>query len=67
MTVVPPDYTEEPNGKKPLVVLKPLQLVLKYEFLDFALNDEELLNTIEERIRAVGGTVSRRPRTYHIS
>jgi len=63
ITVVPPDYTGETDMKKPLVVLKPLLLVLKYDFLDFALNDEELLSTIEERIRAAGGTVTRGPKT----
>jgi hypothetical protein len=44
-------------------IFKPLPLVLKSDFLDFALSDEELLNTIEERIRAAGGTVTRAPRT----
>jgi hypothetical protein len=63
MTVVPSDYSGETDAKKPLVVLKSLQLVLKYDFLDFALNDEELLSTIEERIRADGGTVTRGPKT----
>jgi hypothetical protein len=63
MTVVPPDYPGETEGKKPLVILKPLVLVLKYDFLDFALADEELLSTIEEQIRATGGTVERAPRT----
>ncbi|MDD1678828.1 MAG: hypothetical protein LUO93_06545 [Methanomicrobiales archaeon] len=63
MTVVPPGYTGETDEKKPLVILKPLLLVLKYDFLDFALADEELLSTIEERIRAAGGMVTRAPRT----
>jgi hypothetical protein len=63
MTVVPPDYPGETEGKKPLVILKPLNLVLKYDFLDFALADEDLLTTIEERIRAAGGTVTRASRT----
>jgi hypothetical protein len=63
MTVVPSDYLGETEGKKPLVILKPLVLVLKYDFLDFALADEELLSTIEEKIRAAGGTVTRAPRT----
>jgi hypothetical protein len=63
MTVVPPDYSGETEGKKPLVVLKPMVLVLKYDFLDFALADEELLSTIEEKIRAAGGTITRAPRT----
>ncbi len=62
MTIVPPDYSGETDGKKPLVILKPLVLVLKYDFLDFALADEELLAAIEEQIRAAGGTVDREPR-----
>lgn len=62
-TVVPPDYSGETDNKKPLVVLKPLTLVLKYDYLDFALNDEELLSTIEERIHAAGGTITRAPKT----
>jgi hypothetical protein len=61
MTVVPPDYSGETDGKKPLIILKPLNLVLKYDYLDFALSDEDLLSTIEERIRAAGGTVTRGP------
>ena len=44
-------------------IFKPLLLVLKSDFLDFALADEELLNTNEERIRAAGNTVARAPRT----
>jgi hypothetical protein len=62
MTVVPPEYSGETDGKKPLVIFKPLVLVLKYDFLDFALADEELLATIEDQIRAAGGTVEREPR-----
>jgi hypothetical protein len=63
MTVVPPEYSGEIDGKKPLVILKPLVLVLKYDFLDFALADEELLTTIEEKIRRAGGSVERAPKT----
>ena len=43
----------------PLVILKPLALVNKFELLDFALNDEELLTKIEDAIRAAGGEVTR--------
>jgi hypothetical protein len=63
ITVVPKDYSGETDEKKPLVILKPLALVNKYDFLDFALCDEELLSTIEEKIRAAGGTVIRAPKT----
>jgi hypothetical protein len=63
ITVVPKDYSGETDGKKPLVILKPIALVNKYDFLDFALCDEELLNTIEEKIRGAGGTVTRAPKT----
>jgi hypothetical protein len=59
MTVVPTDYSGETGGKKPLVILKPIALVNKYDFLDFALKDEELLDTIESLIRSAGGTVTR--------
>jgi hypothetical protein len=62
MTVVPTDYCGEPDGRKPLVILKPIALVNKYDFLDFALCDEELLNTIETQIRAAGGMVTRAPK-----
>jgi len=37
----------------------PSSSVNKYDFLDFALADEELLTTIEEAIRAGGGRVTR--------
>jgi hypothetical protein len=47
MTVVPADYPGETAGKKPLVIFKPIALVNRYELLDFALNDEELLTNIE--------------------
>ncbi|MBP1929958.1 hypothetical protein J2741_002554 [Methanolinea mesophila] len=59
MTVVPMNYTGETGGTKPLVILKPIALVNKYDFLDFALKDEVLLGTIEESIRSAGGTVTR--------
>jgi len=63
MTVVPADYPGETAGKKPLVILKPIALVNRFELLDFALNDEELLTKIEEMIRAAGGQVTRGPRS----
>jgi hypothetical protein len=63
MTVVPTDYRGDTDEKKPLVILKPIALVNRYDFLDFALTDEELLSTIEEKIRAAGGTVIRGPKT----
>ncbi len=59
ITVVPVDYSGETAGKKPLVILKPIALVNRFELLDFALNDEELLTKIEETIRAAGGQVTR--------
>jgi hypothetical protein len=63
ITVVTADYGGTTAGKKPLVILKPIALVNKFELLDYALNDEELLNKIEEMIRAAGGQVTRGPRT----
>ncbi len=63
MTVVPGDYCGETGGKKPLVVLKPIVLVNRFELLDFALCDEDLLTTIETAIRAAGGQVQRGPRS----
>ncbi len=63
ITLVPADYCGETKGKKPLVILKPISLVNRYEHLAFALNDEELLTKIEESIRAGGGHVTRGPRT----
>lgn len=63
ITVVPKEYVGEPDGKKPLVILKPIALVNRYEFLDFALHDEELLGRIETTIRAAGGTVTRAGKT----
>ncbi len=59
ITVVPKDYPGESGGKKPVAILKPIVLVNKYDFLDFALADEELLTTIEDAIRAGGGQVTR--------
>ena len=59
MTVVPLDYSGEPGGKKPLVILKPIALVSEFEFLDFALKDKELLTKIEDMVRSAGGTVTR--------
>ena len=61
MTVVPADYPGETAGKKPLVIFRPIALVNRYELLDLALNDEELLSTIEGRLRAAGGQVTRGP------
>ena len=63
MTLVPADYGGETAGKKPLLVLKPIALVNRYELLDFALNDEELLTKIEDMVRAAGGKISRGPRS----
>jgi hypothetical protein len=60
MTVVPADYPGETAGKKPL--LKPIAPVNRYELLDFALNDEELLTHIEDTLRAAGGRVTQGPR-----
>lgn len=63
ITVVPKEYRGETGGEKPLVILKPIALVNKYEYLDFALHDEELLGTIETTIRAAGGSVTRAGKT----
>jgi hypothetical protein len=63
MTVVPADYAGETAGKKPRVILKPIPLINRFELLDFALRDEELLEKIEETIRAAGGHVTRGPHT----
>jgi hypothetical protein len=62
MTVVPAGYSGETAGKKPLAILKPVALVNRFELLDFALNDEELLIKIEETVRAAGGNCTRGPR-----
>ena len=62
MTVVPVDYPGETAGKKPLLILKPIALVNKYELLDFALHDEELLTKIEDALRTAGGQVTRGPK-----
>ena len=56
MTVVSGDYTDEPDGRRPLAVLKPIPLVARYPMLDHALGDPELRKTIED---AIGNT----PRT----
>ena len=63
LTVVPVDFGGTTAGRTPLVVLKPIALVNRYELLDFALNDEELLIKIEDAIRAAGGHVTRGPRS----
>ena len=62
MTVVPADYCGDTAGKRPLVILKPVALVNRFELLDYALHDEELLTKIETTIRAAGGHVTRGPR-----
>ncbi len=62
MTVVQPDYSGDVSGRRPLVVLKPIRLVNEFALLDFALNDEGLLSTIEDEVRAAGGTIERAPR-----
>ena len=59
MTVMPAGYCGQDAGKKPLVIFKPIALVNKFEMLDFALNDEELLAKGEEKIRAAGVQVTR--------
>ncbi|MDD1717937.1 MAG: hypothetical protein LUO88_02565 [Methanoregulaceae archaeon] len=59
MTVVPGDYPGQTDEETPLVVFKPIALVNKYELLDYALRDEELLEKIEVAIRAAGGQVTR--------
>ncbi len=61
ITVVPSDYSGETGGKKPLVILKPIALVNKYDFIEYALKDPELLDTIEEQVRAAGGKITRAP------
>ena len=62
LTTVPADYCGETAGRKPLVILKPIRLVNRFELLDYALHDEELLTTIENAIREAGGHVTRGPR-----
>lgn len=59
MTVVPADYPGETAGERPLIILKPIALVNQYELLDFALNDEALLEEIERVVRAAGGVITR--------
>ena len=63
MTVVPADYCGETAGKKPMLILKPIQLVNRYEHLAFALNDEDLLIKIEDAVGAAGGQITRAPRS----
>jgi hypothetical protein len=63
ITVVPADYDSATAGKKPLVILKPIALVNRFELLDYALSDEDLLTKIETTIRAAGGHVTRGPRS----
>jgi hypothetical protein len=63
LSVVPADYSGQTAGKKPLVILRPIALVNRFELLDFALHDEELLTEIETTIRAAGGEVTRGPRS----
>ena len=59
MTVVPGGFSGETVGKKPLVILKTIVLVNRYELLDFALHDEELLNNIEVTLSVTGVKVTR--------
>jgi hypothetical protein len=59
MTVVPPDFSGNTAGRKPLVVLKPIRLVNEFELLDFALTDDGLLSAIEEAVQVAGGQCSR--------
>ena len=63
LSVVPADYPGVTAGKKPLVILKPIALVNRFELLDFALHDEDLLTKIETTIHAAGGHVTRGPRS----
>lgn len=63
MTLIPPDF-DRATAKKPLItILKPIPLINKFELLDFALHDEELLAKIESAIREAGGQVTRGPRS----
>lgn len=62
MTVVPPGFTGSPSGKTPLAILKPIALVNRFELLDYAIRDEDLLTTIETTIRAAGGVATRGPK-----
>jgi hypothetical protein len=63
LSVVPADYSGQTAGKKPLVILRPIALVNRFELLDFARQDEQLLTEIETTIRAAGGEVTRGPRS----
>lgn len=62
MTVVPPGFSGMRAGKVPLAILKPIALVNRFDLLDYALVDEDLLTTIETTIRAAGGVVTRGPK-----
>ena len=62
ITVVPAGYDCSGAEKKPLLILKPIALVNQFELLDYALNDEELLSTIETMIQTAGGHATRGPR-----
>lgn len=59
ITVVPNDFTSNPSGKKTNRFVKPIVLVNKYDFLDFALADKDLLTTIEHAILEGGSSVTR--------
>jgi hypothetical protein len=63
LTTVPADYSGDTSKKNLLVILKPIALVNRFELLDFALNDEELLIKIETAVRTAGGFVTRGPRS----
>jgi hypothetical protein len=67
MTVVPPDYSGDTDGKKPLLVLKPLLLVLKYDFLDFAACQIKFCRDCAQRITARGKeTMETHLKTRHL-
>ncbi len=61
MTVVAPGSGSAVSKNRPLLVLKPIALVNKYDLLDFALRDEELLTRIETAVREAGGSITRGP------
>ncbi len=42
------------------MLINPIVLVNRYDLLDFALNDEELLKNIVDTVRAARGNVTRR-------
>ena len=62
LTVVPIDFERNKAGQTPLVILKPIALVNRYELLFYALADDELLTKIETIVRAAGGRVTRSPK-----